>query len=338
MPSLPRQQTKISLALGRVALAFSCIIAGALLLWCLGALYFLALPLPVRLVLLAVYIGAVAWLVRPLTVRHFSRSLLASSVVLAAWLAVVHPRNDRAWTLDQAVLPYAEFDGDVVTIRKVRDFHYRSTTDYDARYLDRSVRLSDVRTVWFVVEPFSTWSAAAHTFVSFGFADGTYLAISVEIRKEIGESFSPLAGLFRRYELMYVIADERDLIRLRTGHRKDDVYLYLTTATPEQGQALFADMLARANRLRERPEFYNTAVSTCTTNIVAHINRIWPDRLPWSPWILLPGNSDRLGVETGLIRIDGDLSTERGRFRVNDRARAATDEDFSLLIRTGNER
>ena len=271
--------------------------------------------------------------------RWLGRGLLAAIVVAAIAYAVIvlprRPSNDRNWTRDQRALPVATFVGDTVRVRNVRDIRYRTTTDYDVSLDDRTYDLRALESVWFVVEPFSGFRGPAHTFVSFGFRDGQYVAISVEIRKEEGEHFSPLKGALRNYELMYVVGDERDLVKLRSNYRRDDVYLYRTTATPEKGRALFLSMLRRANELAEHPEFYNTLTSTCTTNIVRHVNEIAPKRVPFSFKVLLPAYADELAYRIGLLDTTVPFDTLRARAHINERAaRYADSPEFSRLIRT----
>jgi hypothetical protein len=256
------------------------------------------------------------------------------SLVLLAWCWLLRPSNERAWSTDQQRLPYAEVAGDRVIVHGVRNFVYRSTTDVDPAWEDRSYDLSRLRSVWFVEEPFSNFAGAAHTFLSFGFADGDYLAVSVEIRKEVGESFSPWKGLYRNYEIMYVFGDERDLVQLRTEQRKDTVYLYPVKTTPPLLRAMFVDILARANALATQPEFYNSLTNTCTTNIAAHVNRIDPGLVPFSWHLLLPGYADERALQLGLLDFEGTIEAARERFRINERARgAAGSTDFSARIR-----
>jgi hypothetical protein len=255
-------------------------------------------------------------------------------VALAAAWASIRPRTDRVWTPDMAVMPEAEFRGDSVHVRGVRHAEYRTTEDFTVRHYDAAVDLRELESVWFLVEPFSDVRGPAHTLVSFGFRDGRYLAISVETRREPGEHFNPLLGLLKRYELMYVVADERDVIKLRTNFRKDDVYLYPVRATAEQRRAMFVEMLERANALRAEPEFYNTLTNTCTTNIVRHVNAIAPRKVPWSWKVLLPAYADELAHSIGLLDTDLPLERARERFHVNARAlRWADDPEFSRRIR-----
>jgi hypothetical protein len=256
------------------------------------------------------------------------------AAVLALGMVSVRPSNDRDWSADQRVLARAAFDGSLVHVRNIRNAAYRSTTDFDVRHYDATFDLDTLDSVWYLVEQFPGVQGPAHTMVSFGFADGRYLAISVEIRKEIDEQFNPLLGLLRKYELMYVVADERDVIGLRANHRKDDVFLYPVKATPERRRRMLVEMLERANSLADSPEFYNTLYSTCTTNIVRHVNTIAPRRVPFSYKVLLPGYSDELAFDLGLIDTDLPLEQARQRFHINERAlRFADDPAFSRRIR-----
>ena len=254
-------------------------------------------------------------------------------------IILVRPSNERDWSLDQAGLAHAEFSKDKVQIQNVRNAVYRSSTDFDVHWETRSYDLSQVETLWFLVEPFSDWRGPAHTFLSFGFADGKYLGVSVEIRKEKGEAFSPLLGLFRQYELIYVLADERDLITLRAKYRNDPVFLYKMRATPEKIRALLHSMLARANQLAVQPEFYNTLNNTCTSNIVDHIDMIAPGRIPFSYKTLLPAYSDDLSFDLGLIDTKLDREHYRAAHQINALVLQYADSpDFSNAIRGQNRR
>ncbi len=265
---------------------------------------------------------------------HPRRIIIAGAVVVAvvAGARFIQPRNDRDWSADQKILPYADIAAPLVTIHNIRNFDYRSADDYTPAYYDKTFDLRKLDSVWFVVEPFGTFGAA-HTFVSFGFGDADYVAISIEIRKEKGESFSPLKGLLRRYEIMYVVGDERDLIRLRTNYRKDPVYLYRVDTTPEKMEEMFLAMLGRANQLRAHPEFYNTLTNTCTTNLVRHVNQIAPDRVPRSLAVLLPSNSDRLAYDIGLLDRTFTFDETRSRAKINEKAERASRDEFSFAIR-----
>lgn len=270
--------------------------------------------------------------------RRFLRTLiriLAVAIVSYLLLIIaVRPSNTRDWSPDTERTASATIAGDSVQIINIRNAQYRSTSDYDIHWENRSYDLAKLETVWFVVEPFSDWRGPAHTFLSFGFADGQYIGISVEIRKEKGESFSPVGGLLRQYELIYVIGDERDLIGLRANYRHDDVYLYKMQATPEQARELFVSMLKRVNAVARAPEFYNTLTNTCTTNIVEHINVIAPGRIPLSYKTLLPAYSDELAFDLGLIDTDLPRNQFRSAHQINSQAKLHSGSNiFSKAIR-----
>lgn len=270
-------------------------------------------------------------------------ALVVAVTVLLAF-AYVHfferPSNARNWSPDQRIVPHAVFGGNSVTIHNVRNFAYRTAADYDERHETRTYDLDKIDKAWFIVERFGaepvTAPGIAHTFLTFGFG-GEYVSISIEIRKEQGERFSPVKGLLRQYELMYVIADERDAIGLRTHIRRDPVYMYPVKATPEQLRKLFVDMLTRANKLAKAPEFYNTLTNNCTTSIVDHVNTIAP-LIPFSYKIVLPAFSDELAYDLKLIPADGPFEAVRLAHRIDLGAQKhGIDENFSRLIRQRRE-
>lgn len=260
---------------------------------------------------------------------------LAPLLIIAIMWASLSPSNDRRWAADQSVLPFTEFSGESVRIHGVRNFRWTSATEFTPAWDDRSFDLSRIATAWYVLVPFSRrWRGPAHAFVSFGFDDGRYLAISVEARREQDESYGVLKGLLRRFELVYVIGDERDMIGRRAVYDGSDVYVYPIRAPRESVRAVFRAMLERANAIREHPEFYNSFTNNCTLNLVRHVNQLAPGRIPSSWRIILPGYSDEVIHRLGLIDSTGSIETARARFRINDRARAALDTaDFSRRIR-----
>lgn len=242
--------------------------------------------------------------------------------------------NDRDWSPEQAMTARAEFKGSRVTIRDIRNFRHTGKGEYEADYYDKKFHLNDIRSVDFLVVPFPAMPEMAHTMLSFGFADGEHVAVSVEARREKGETFDPVRGLMDRYELIYVVGDERDLIQLRTNAWLNNVYLYRSRATPEQARKMFVDVMNRVNQLAERPEFYNTLTNNCTTNIVEHVNHLLPGRVPLDQRILLNGRSDRLAYDLGLLEADGSFDQLKAQSRINYLAyRHRDDPDFSTLIR-----
>jgi len=242
------------------------------------------------------------------------------------------PALERDWSPDQAVMPRAAFSGNAVVVKGVRDFAYRSQSDYVGRYDSRTYDLAKLDSVWFSVERFGDTWGLAHTFLSFGFGD-EYVAISVEIRREREEIYSPWKGLLRQYELMYVVGDERDIIGLRTNFRRDPVYMYPVKTTRERMRRVFVEMLQRADQLAREPEFYNTLTNNCTTNIVRHVNTI-SRRIPFSYKVLLPAYSDRLAYDLELIPTDRPFEAVQAAHRIDGLAqRHGLGPGFSQAIR-----
>ncbi len=246
------------------------------------------------------------------------------------------PSHDRTWQTGLTRLPGVTIDGDLATITDFRDFDWHADGTCDEHWETRTYDLSQVETLWFGLSVFNPdgWRGPAHSLLSFGFADGRYLAVSVEARKEVGESYSVWKGMVRRYELMYVVGDERDLIGNRVAFRPDDVWLYLLEATPEFTHDLLVGMLGAAEELRDRPQWYNTISDNCTSRLHDQVDAVAPGRVPSSWKIILPGYSDELLQSLNLIAGDLDLETARARYYVKDRAAVAMGaDDFSRVIR-----
>jgi len=256
---------------------------------------------------------------------------LATTVWFFAGLPASH---DRSWSEDQSRLPGVRFDGDLVHITDARAFRYRGSGDWDARWFDTTYDLSTLEGADFAVERFTDNEAVAHTLVSFRFTDGRVLAVSVEIRKEIGESYGPVRGMFRQYELMVVLGDERDLLELRAVHREDTVYMHPMRGSPETARAFLERLLRKARDIRERPQWYHTVSASCTSVLAQQLQAVVD--LPLDHRIYLPGYSDSLAFELGIIDTTEDFPTTRERNRINERAVAAAgQEDFSERIRKG---
>lgn len=257
-------------------------------------------------------------------------------LVLVIDLSKKHPSNDRDWSPDQKILPVAEFqDNGKILIRNVRNAVYKTTTDYMVGYYDREYDPDKLKKVWFVLVPFTGYAGAAHGFVSFEFEDGAFVSVSVEIRKENGEKYSAVKGMLREFELMYVIANERDVIKLRVFHHKDKVYMYPVKTTKENAEELFRDMLMRSNGIGAMPEFYNTFSNSCVTNIVYHINKISPGRISFFDYrIFAPENADKYAYDLGLIDTKLPFSAVREKYLINPLVlKYADDPEFSRKIR-----
>jgi len=248
------------------------------------------------------------------------------------------PSHVRDWVPEQTMLPYVEYQGSQVTVHNVRKNQYFATDVYLVDYGNRTFDINSVRSVDYIVVPFAGMPALAHTMLSFELVgpDGKpqHLAVSVEVRKEKGENYNPVKGSARQYELLYVVADERDVIQYRTNFSQEDVHLYRTTASPETARALLTDVFARVNQIAKKPEFYDTLTNNCTTNIVDHLNRIQPNSIIGDPRVLLSGYSDELAYDRGLIERHGTFLQTKQQAYVNPLAhRYAGREDFSERIR-----
>jgi|TARA_B100000700_G_C14973278_1_gene822556 hypothetical protein len=279
----------------------------------------------------------------PLLPSWTALALFSLGLVTFSWLILRHlrlrPSNDRSWVNDNERQAEAEFDGDEVTIRNVRDFEWRSGRDFDERWVDIKLNLKEVEKIWFVLEYFDPKRRQmAHTIMSFEMSDGTRLACSIEVRRERGERYHPIKGLFRQYELIYVWATERDVIGVRTRCRKKSVtHLFEAVVLgPGNERRMLESYLRRTNKLLESPEWYNTITNTCTTNIVRHVNEVYPGRVPKALAVLLPGLSPKILQRNNLVRMNGTIEETLQRSIIDERAKSWDgDSDFGEWIRAG---
>jgi hypothetical protein len=286
--------------------------------------------------LIALYLAAaVAVFVRLRPWRNAFVVYAVLFLVVLGWWRSIPASNDREWLPDVARPPTATFDGDLVTIHDVRNFDYASELDYTERWEERTYDLSKLVAVDLFL---SYWGSPliAHTIMSWAFEGGEHLAISIETRKEVGEDYSAVLGFFRQFELYYVAADERDLVRLRTNYRGEQVRLYrLLNASPAAARAVLEQYLAEMNRLAEKARWYNAATHNCTTAIRYHIKQVAPDN-PWDWRILVNGLVDEMAYERGAIDTSLPFEALREASDIGEKARAADDApDFSARIRQG---
>jgi hypothetical protein len=258
-------------------------------------------------------------------------------VCVLAWWAGIAPSNDRHWKPEVARLSLVSMDGDRITIRNIRNFAYRTEADFTPAYYDKTFDLGKLESVDVIA---SYWGspAIAHMFVSFNFGADDHLDISIERRDEVGEAYSTVKGLFKQYELFYVVADERDVIRLRTNVRRDppeDVYVYRLKGPIENARRLFLEYVKKIDSLATHPEFYNTVTTNCTGNIWLH-SQVNPGSVPYSWKILLSGYVPEYLYEQGKLDISLPFPELQRRSRVNAAAQAADQAvDFSRRIREG---
>jgi hypothetical protein len=308
-----------------------------MILWGTLAIYYSNLPTALlrTAVSEAFALGSVAMLLFLRPRRRAVFVFLAAFASVLVWWLFIPPWQNRDWQPDVAVLPSAEFDGDRVTVRNIRNNDYRSEADYTVRYYDKTFDLSKLRTADIFI---SFWGSPyiAHTIMSFGFGGDDYVAISIETRKSKDEEYSAIKGFFKQYELFYVVSDERDVVRLRTNYRGEDVYLYRFTARPELVRDVFRDYFTYINHLKEQPDWYNALTHNCTTAIRGHVvphtaARRWPN---WK--ILVNGYLDERLYEIGAVDQSIPFPDLKARSHINERAKAADNaSDFSRRIRAG---
>jgi len=259
-------------------------------------------------------------------------------VAAGAWWVSRVPSNDRNWQPDVAKTAWAEVDGDSVRLHNVRNFHYRTETDFDARWEDRTVKISDLQGVdLFVSHWGSPW--IAHALVSFDFGPKGYLTASVEARKEAGESYSAIRGFFRQYERIFILADERDVIRLRTNIRTDEeVRLYRTRLTRADTEALFRAYLGWMNSARQQAEWYNALTANCTNSFTDFlVARGIGGVSRWDWRQIANGKGEEMLYELGNFDAAGlSFADLQAKNLINGKAKAADGaEDFSRRIREG---
>ena len=309
-----------------------------LTLWAVAALYvdfrIPALRIPLTLIYV---IGIIAILFK------LRRSIWAPVLCLVgfgcvlAWWLTLKPSNDSNWQPDVSQTAWVEMDGDRLTVHNLRNCDYRSETDYSNCWGDRTLYLSQLRAADLFL---TNWGIpfASHPIVSFQFGENEHIAFSIEARYKVGQAYSTVLGCFRQFGLIFVAADERDVIRLRTNYRKDEeVYLYRIQVRPEVARAMFLTYITYLNKLKDHPEWYNEVTRNCTTTLQGPLAADVDNPQPWNYQFLLNGTLDRLLYDRGRLVSGGLPFPElKQREHINTAAHAANGSpDFSALIRAG---
>jgi Domain of unknown function (DUF4105) len=304
-----------------------------LIAWGTLAIYYSNLPrAELRSLLAAAFAVFAVWACWVSRRRGMSVVFLALFVGVVVWWIAIPPSDNRRWRPEVAAMPRAIIDGDRVRITGVRNFDYRSRNDFTVRYEERDISLSHLKAIDFFV---SYWSEGlvGHTFLSFIFDNAPPLSISIETRPEVGEGFSPIASMFKQFELIYVVGDERDLVRVRTNYRNETVYLYRLNASDIDARRLLLVYLGRINELAERPEWYHLLSNSCTINIVRYANaagRVGRFDIRH----LLNGLIDSYLYHSGRVDTTLPFDELRRRSLINRAAQAADDApDFSERVR-----
>jgi Domain of unknown function (DUF4105) len=317
---------------------FVWVVLALLSLWAMAALYIdvrrPAWKLPLTILYVLVLVAIIAKY--KLRARSVLLCLVCFCLVLTWWFSL-KPKNIADWQPDVDRPAWVERNGDQLIIHNLRNCDYRTETDYSNCWSDRTVNLSDLRGADLF---FTAWGVPwiGHPILSFRFGDGQHIAFSIEARYKGGQGYSAILGFFRQYELIFVVADERDVIRLRTNFRKDEeVFLYRTSVGPETARAIFLTYVEYLNRLKDRPEWYNALTRNCTTAIDKEIAADIADPHPWNYQILLNGTLDRLLYDRRRLVTDGLPFPElKSRAHINAAARTAGNSpDFSSLVRAG---
>jgi len=324
--------------LRRILVFIAYLIAVLLTVWAAAAIFFDSPVAGVRIP------GAIAYLVVVVASLLLLRGHYAGLVVAVAgfalvtlWWLSVKPLQNRDWQPDDAESAWSETQGDEVTIHNVRNCDYRTEKDYTCQWETRTFNLSKLSGA----DIFITWwgpTLIAHPIVSFDFGEQGHVPLSIETRDVVGQSYSAIRGFFRQYALIYIVTDERDVIRLRTNFRKDEeVYIFRTTASPKLAREIFQEYLDRINQLHSKPEWYNALTNNCTTNIAVSTAEAQgkPVRFDWR--ILLNGKMDEMMYEHDSLVTGGlSLAALKAQAHINDAARAADNSpEFSRLIREG---
>ena len=320
-----------------VGAVFVWLILAIALVWAFGALWFdfpiATLSHPVAILFVVISLTTFVLLRRRGAIAKLF--VLAFVGLVAGWWFTLKPSNDQPWQPDVAETAWAETNGEQVTLHNVRNCDYRTETDYTPRWETRAIDLSKVTGADVAI---CYWGSPylAHPIVSFQIADATPICFSIETRKRAGQSYSALAGLYRQFNLIYIVSDERDVIRLRTNYRHgEEIYLYRTTMSATQARQRLVEYLKTLNDLRTRPRWYNAITTNCTTAI--RTQHPPNQRIPWDWRLLVNGKGDELLYERQLIVTAGIPFAElRKQSLINERALRANDSpEFSRVIRDG---
>ena len=286
-----------------------------------------------RTTMVLVFIGVV-----PISF-YFSNTFWRASIyqaclfaALLVWWSTLSPTNDKDWAADVANIPHGTIKDNILTLHNVRNFDYQSETEFTERWETRSYDLSQLTSIDLFL---SYWGSPhiAHTIVSWGFANGDQLAVSIETRKDKSQAYSAVKGFFKQYTLAYVAADERDLIRLRTNFRKEEVYVYRFQDVPESRlRESLESYVAHMNRLKKSPEFYHALTMNCTSTIRMH-SETRPDRLPFDWRFVANGHVDELLYEHKAFRQDLSFEQLRKQSRIDLKMQSLGAADFSSQLR-----
>jgi hypothetical protein len=305
-------------------------------LWCLGAIYFFGLPgniLPLAAASLFGLGVPLALIVLPNRRRTVYGVLALCAGIILGW-SQIKPSHDRNWATSFAQLPRITTEGDLIRVHNIRNFDYRTPEDFTVRYYDKTFDLNKLETADYVLSYWDGNEAIAHTLVSFGFGDGDYLTVSVETRLEQGEPQTNLGGFYKQYELIYILGDERDLLRLRSNFRKEEVFVYPTNFNKKDIRKFFGVIIERINSIANKPQFYNTISHNCISSLTKDFSKVLEVRDPFNYRWFLNGYSAELMFEHGAINSNGNFADTQRFHHINQYVQADKNgEDYSRGIR-----
>jgi hypothetical protein len=266
---------------------------------------------------------------------RLSVAALAVTACVAAWyFGFVTPNANEDWTPQHARMPHVEIEGDKVRVSNVRNFTWRTPTDFTPGWYDRVYDVSSINSMYYILSPIFDMRPVSHVWVGFGFSDGQHVSVSVEARGVKERPYGLLRSMFRQFQLMYVIGDERDVVGLRGAVWQNEVRFFPVRATRDGMRSIFLDMMERAHSLEEHPEFYNLLANNCMNNVTYHIRRLGGPPLPGDWRLLLTGFSDRLAYDYGFIDTDLPFEKAREAYRIDEWMRQTPlDEGFSQRLR-----
>lgn len=254
--------------------------------------------------------------------------------VLVLWFSI-EASNDRDWQTDVKKLAHATINNNLITVHNIRNFKYQSEFDYTPNYYDKTFDINQLQGVD-LIAVYWMGPEIAHIMLSFDFGNNNHLAVSIEARKELNEAYSTIKGFFRQYELIYIVADERDVLGLRTHYRKnppEQVYLYRLNSPLNNGNHLFLEYIDKINETYKKPSFYNTLFANCT-NIIwlnAHVN---PNRIPFSWKLILSGYVPEYLYEQNRLKSGSSFEELRNKAFINPLVdKQAISADYSNKIR-----
>jgi hypothetical protein len=216
------------------------------------------------------------------------------------------PSHNKHWEALSARTPNALIRPESITLQNVRDRHYVANNSETENYtwLDNLTIVPDtdiVRT-WFGAAELSANLPISHTFLSFELHTGDVYTLSVEARRTVGQTYSPIKGMSKQYPLWYGWGTERDMVGGRALLYKKQVEYYPLTLNQTQAANLFRTLATRTHEVAMQARWYNTFTSSCATELVQAANQTKGAVLPFHLAHYLPGLAVPYLMKMGYIK------------------------------------